>query len=378
MKILIIDDQQLILLPLKKRLMSLGYEVAIESNAKNAFQSYILFKPDLVILDLNMPDVYGLDIVKLIRFHEKDLTPIMVLSGEEDEETILKGFELGINDYMKKPVSLTEVCKRVERLIGHDKLNLDKIYSQKSIIPKSCVGIVVPFFKVENKENIQNYVRFINQNIGCHLCFINVSGDIITQNFLNELRKSRESFISVFNYDFKISKSELLRLGMLHLSKHEDLDYIGFCDSQFINDLSDLEQIVKNLETQKFKLITGLRLNSNEISMVSGLLKESNKKMTNFFISRALGFNLKDSHSSIKFMDKEVVNIVFNKPFLTKSLFKVEIFLRLKNYFGVKKVSSIIQEYPLQKIVNKDRFKYSVVQSFKMVLLLFMINKSYK
>ena len=121
MKILAIDDQKLVLIPLESRLKELGYEVITESNALKGIELYDSFQPDLVIVDLNMPLVSGMEVVKHIRDIKKSSTPIMVLSGNTDDQMITKGFDLGINDYMKKPLSLTEVCARVKRLIGVQK-----------------------------------------------------------------------------------------------------------------------------------------------------------------------------------------------------------------------------------------------------------------
>ena len=88
MKILAIDDQQLVLLPLQKRLEALGYEVKTENNAISGIEAYKSFQPDLVIVDINMPEVSGIDIVKFIREEKKSSTPIMVLSGNTNDAII--------------------------------------------------------------------------------------------------------------------------------------------------------------------------------------------------------------------------------------------------------------------------------------------------
>ena len=98
MKILAIDDQQLVLLPLQKGLCNLGYDVKIETNARQGLSQFDTFQPDLVIVDINMPIVSGLDVVKYIRNSKQKETPIMVLSGNTADETITEGFDLGIND----------------------------------------------------------------------------------------------------------------------------------------------------------------------------------------------------------------------------------------------------------------------------------------
>jgi DNA-binding response OmpR family regulator len=89
MKVLAIDDQQLVLLPLQKRLLNLGYNVKIETNASKGLELFNSFSPDLVIVDINMPEVSGLEVVKHIRYVKASQTPIMILSGNEKSHTIV-------------------------------------------------------------------------------------------------------------------------------------------------------------------------------------------------------------------------------------------------------------------------------------------------
>jgi len=93
MKVLAIDDQQLVLLPLQKRLVELGYEVKIETDAVKGLELYESFNPDLVIVDINMPGVSGLEVVRHIRISKNSATKIMVLSGNTQDEIITEGFE---------------------------------------------------------------------------------------------------------------------------------------------------------------------------------------------------------------------------------------------------------------------------------------------
>src|SRR5210317_2339555 len=149
MKVLAIDDQQLVLLPLQKRLVELGYEVIIETDATKGIELFNSFSPDLVIVDINMPGVSGLDIVKHVRTSKKPTTPIMVLSGNTNDAIITEGFDLGINDYMKKPLSLNEICARVKRLIGVPQSK--NIVSKTDVmIQQRCVGVVIPCYNEED------------------------------------------------------------------------------------------------------------------------------------------------------------------------------------------------------------------------------------
>ena len=163
MKILIVDDQQLVLLSLEKLLSDLGYGVISADNIMDAIARYDSEKPNLVIVDINMSNLSntesinehasGLEVVKHIKQIKKDNTPVMVLSGNTDEEVIIKGFDLGIDDYMKKPLSLSEIGARVKRLIGStiEKSVTEKTNSKERYIQNKCIGVVIPCYNEETR-----------------------------------------------------------------------------------------------------------------------------------------------------------------------------------------------------------------------------------
>ena len=117
MKILAIDDEKLMLLYLEKRLQELGYGIKTAESGEDGVELFNSFKPDLVIVDINMPGMSGLEVVKYIRNVQKSETPIMILSGNTDDNVINEGYNLGIEDYMKKPISLNEVSSRVKKIL---------------------------------------------------------------------------------------------------------------------------------------------------------------------------------------------------------------------------------------------------------------------
>lgn len=116
MKILAIDDQQLVLLPLQKKLEESGFIVNTSTDAREGIDIYDSLKPDLVIVDINMPDMTGIEFIKHIRINKKSSTPIIVLSNNNSSDIIAEAFEFGISDYIKKPICLDNICKRIKRL----------------------------------------------------------------------------------------------------------------------------------------------------------------------------------------------------------------------------------------------------------------------
>lgn len=116
--ILIIDDNDIVQLVLQKILSKEGYAVDIAINGKEGLARIGQQQYDLIITDLMMPYANGFEIISKIRQHPmgKD-TPIIIISAITNEDSVLEGFKLGANDYLKKPITGRELVIRVKRLI---------------------------------------------------------------------------------------------------------------------------------------------------------------------------------------------------------------------------------------------------------------------
>ncbi|WP_411893338.1 response regulator [Winogradskyella sp. A2] len=378
MKVLAIDDQQLVLLPLQKRLMDLGYEVAIETDAIKALETYNEFNPDLVIVDLNMPNISGFEVITHIRITKASSTPIMILSGNTKDEAITTAFELGVNDYMKKPLSLIEICARVKNLIGAPKMNSTIESESKVMIQQRCVGVVIPCYNEEERLLSEEFLRFVNTNSGYHLCFVNDGSKDNTMAVLRDLQKGREDYITVYDCEKNGGKAEAVRLGMLHMAKKEDLDYIGFLDADLSTDLADFDDLVKTIEKSNFKIVSGSRISR----MGADITKESARKIIsltiNFIIRKILSMDFKDTQCGAKIFHKDVIDIAFKEKFVTQWIFDVEIFKRMAIHFGLKKAKTLLCEQPLKRWIHADGSKLSMKDSVKIVLQLAQIAWIYR
>lgn len=110
-KILIVDDETQIVEICRDYLKAAGYETVTASNGVQALSLAHREKPDLIVLDLMMPDMNGLDVCRTIR-RESDV-PIIMLTARVEETDKLIGLELGADDYITKPFSPRELVARV-------------------------------------------------------------------------------------------------------------------------------------------------------------------------------------------------------------------------------------------------------------------------
>ncbi|WP_298553448.1 response regulator [uncultured Algibacter sp.] len=378
MKILAIDDQQLILLSLEKHLTDLGFSIKCASTGEEGLALFDSYKPDIVIVDINMDGMSGLDVVKHIRIEKKSQVKILVLSGNTSEDTIIDGFDLGIDDYMKKPVSLNEVTVRISRIFG---IKIDKLQNKDTkdqMLQKRCVGVVIPCYNEEERLLSKEFIDFVDSNLGYHLCFVNDGSTDKTLEVLNNLKKDRETNISVYNCEKNGGKAEAVRQGVLHLAKDPQLDYIGYLDADLSTDFRDFDDLVKTIETSDFKIVSGSRMSR----MGADITKESARKIIsktiNLIIRTILGMPFNDTQCGAKIMDKDIVKHMFNDKFISAWIFDVEIFIRMRKHYGKKKAISYICEQPLKRWIHADGSKLSMKDSIKIVGQLGQIALHYK
>ncbi|MGB5699689.1 response regulator [Muriicola sp.] len=379
MKILAIDDQQLILLSVEKKLSESGFEVQIADSGSKGIELYNSFQPNLVIVDINMPGMSGLEVVKHIRIDQNQDTPILVLSGNTNESIIVDGFDLGINDYMKKPVSLNEMAARIDRILGVCTLTNTAIpATDQQVIQKYCVGVVIPCYNEEERLSSAVFQEFASKNLGYHLCFVNDGSTDKTLEVLNELRKGNEDSISIYNCEKNGGKAEAVRQGLLHLTKDLQFDYLGYLDADLSTDFRDFDDLVNTLENSDFKIVSGSRINR----MGADITKESARKIIsktiNLIIQTILGMPFKDTQCGAKIMKRDMIVPMFDKRFISRWLFDVEIFIRMKKFYGKATVQSLICEQPLKRWIHADGSKLSMKDSIKIVGQLGQIAWYYK
>ena len=117
LRVLVIDDEPPIRKLLRMGLGTQGYETLEAPNGK-AGLAMLAEKPDLIILDLGLPDMQGLDLLRVIRERNEDV-PVVVLSSRGDEVAKVAALDLGADDYVTKPFGMDELLARMRTAVRH-------------------------------------------------------------------------------------------------------------------------------------------------------------------------------------------------------------------------------------------------------------------
>lgn len=115
LKILIVEDEKRLAQLLKEAINDSFYKVVIAKDGTEGLKKYKIFKPDIIITDIMMPKLDGLDMTIKIKEIDSNI-PIIVLSAHSDKEKLLKAIDVGINKYFIKPFDPDEVIEHIKKL----------------------------------------------------------------------------------------------------------------------------------------------------------------------------------------------------------------------------------------------------------------------
>jgi len=136
MQLLLVDDEEVFLSMMKARLVARGIAAWTASNGPAAIELLAAHAIDVVVLDVKMPGMDGIDVLKHIRRHHPQVE-VILLSGHASVESAVEGLKLGACDYLVKPCNLSELLNKAEAAFAHKlaaeerarKSRIDKIIS---------------------------------------------------------------------------------------------------------------------------------------------------------------------------------------------------------------------------------------------------------
>ena len=189
-RILIIEDDAHIAEGLRLNLSLKGHDAAIALDGPSGWREWKEWRPDLIVLDIMLPGIDGLSILRNIRLEDERL-PILILSAKSEPEYRVKGLAYGVDDYLSKPFNLDEFLLRVERLLTRAAWSGEGDPSRGSI---STVGPVCTF-----GGNVIDFERFTAR---CRM------GEVsLTEQEIRLLK------LFIINRGKLLSRKELLEIG---------------------------------------------------------------------------------------------------------------------------------------------------------------------
>jgi two-component system KDP operon response regulator KdpE len=175
LKILVVDDEPPIRKLLRMGLATQSYEVLEAPNGKTALQ-LLEQKPDLIILDLGLPDMQGLDLLRALRARDESV-PIVVLSSRGDEAGKVAALDLGADDYVTKPFGMDELLARMRAALRHQL----QVHGERPVfrVGELSVDLVRRIVKVADKD-----VKLSPKEYDLLRVLVQHAGKVLTHRFL--------------------------------------------------------------------------------------------------------------------------------------------------------------------------------------------------
>lgn len=219
--ILVVDDEQDILDLIEYNLKKEGFKVLKAENGEKGIETAKEYKPDLVLLDIMMPKMDGLETVELIRKDEElKRTPVIFLTARSDEKTEIESLNKGGDDFITKPISTTKLVSRIKavmrrfddssepvnKLIAHD-LEIDK---DRYVVEKGGKEFQLPrkefellFFLASRKGKVLDRQALLNKVWGDNIYVVDRTVDVHVRKIREKLGDHYIETVKGVGYRFK-------------------------------------------------------------------------------------------------------------------------------------------------------------------------------
>lgn len=244
-----------------------------------------------------------------------------------------------------------------------------------TIIPNTT--IVIPCYNEEKGISNDEYSTFLNNNPEVLICFVNDGSKDNTLGVLNVLKEKHQSQIYILSLKKNSGKAEAVRAGINFCNKTYQHQYIGYLDADLA---TTLEEFIDLRNYLKGEIVFGF---GSRIRKIGSTIERENSRfligrVVATFISNILDIKVYDTQCGSKLFTKGISEKLFEKEFISRWLFDVEIFFRMIHLFGKEKAIKKMIEIPLKLWVEKGDSKVKITYGFKLWFDLFEIQRKYQ
>ena len=308
--ILIADDNSNNLKFLSKVLSDNNYRVRVSSNGKQVLKSIAIQMPDLILLDINMPEMDGFEACKIIRDDKKyNNLPIIFLTAKTDKESIVTGFEIGGQDYITKPFDINELLARVKTHLEVKKQreilkNMNQILEEK--VKERTALLNDAYQELQGLDVAKNnFLSMLSHEIRTPL-----NGIIGASYILNDVLKEN-SEIAEFVEMLKVSVNRLEKFSTtaLLITELQTNSTISKEDEDLVNIINEcIDENTENPETRNKNLSFEKNFFSDRIKM--NLNKELLKRAINNILENAIQYSFAGQKININLYEENKKNIL--------------------------------------------------------------------
>lgn len=237
--------------------------------------------------------------------------------------------------------------------------------------------VVIPCFNEEKGISNCEYSNFLEKNPEVFICFVNDASSDNTLILLNTLKSKYVNQIHIISSIKNMGKADAVKIGINYCNKTYQHRFIGFLDADLATTLEEFTEF-QNVLIKDVVFAFGSR-----ISKIGSTIERDNSRfligrLVATFISNILGIKVYDTQCGAKLFTKEISEQLFEKKFISRWLFDVEIFYRMIIIFGRKNSIKKMIEIPLKLWIEKGNSKVKISYGFKIWIDLCKIKRMYR
>ncbi|WP_269227694.1 glycosyltransferase [Flavobacterium eburneipallidum] len=237
--------------------------------------------------------------------------------------------------------------------------------------------IVIPCYNEEKGISNSEYSNFLKHNPEAFICFVNDGSKDNTLAVLNVLKEKHPTQIHILSLEKNSGKAEAVRAGINYCNHKYQHQFIGYLDADLATTLEEFIDL-RNYLQDEIVFSFGSR-----IRKIGSTIERENSRffigrIVATFISNILDIKVYDTQCGSKLFTKEISEKLFEKEFISRWLFDVEIFYRMIHLFGKEKAIQKMLEIPLKLWVEKGDSKVKLTYGFKLWFDLYEISRKYK
>jgi len=239
------------------------------------------------------------------------------------------------------------------------------------------LNIIIPCYNESMRLPVNKYLDFLKLNKKVKIIFVNDGSTDNTKNLVTKLSNKCPKQVEILSYEKNKGKGNAVRDGFLYAVRQNMNGNLAYLDADLSTSLEECKLLSKKIN-DKIKFVFGSRIPKSNNVIKRKFHRYIIGRSIATIISLIIGVSVYDTQCGCKIIDQKLVKLSFEKAFLSRWLFDVEIFLRLINFYGKDKFLEISREVPLKSWIDTEDSKVKFIHAPRIILDLLIIKKRYK
>ena len=226
-------------------------------------------------------------------------------------------------------------------------------------------AIVIPCYNEADRLKFDQFQKFINEQPEYQLCFVNDGSQDATLEQLLSFQTKNNQRVTIHNLVANQGKAEAVRQGVLQMTNKSEVQNIGFMDADLATGFEDYTRLVSEMKKEGKDMVVGSRKLCGCVGVKRSAFRKMASLVIGYIIKLLISMPIKDTQCGAKVFEKSTAAYLFKSSFISRWLFDVELFIRMRNLYGAKvmdKVSEVAllswKEVEGSKISLKDSLKF--------------------